>query len=99
MFAEECKYPDIIDYQLDDENLLIFLSSRRKAMCFTFSGSIFISTYMDDENPLIPPIVRTSRENIDIILESLMYLSHDPGLDNVKFNKYEGCCVTSIPRG
>ena len=99
MFAEECKYSDIIDYQLDDENLLIFLSSRRKAMCFTFSGSIFISTYMDDENPLIPPIVRTSRENIDIILESLMYLSHDPGLDNVKFNKYEGGCVTSIPRG
>ena len=99
MFAEECNYTEIIDYQLDDANLLIFLSSRRKAMCFTFSGRIFISTYMDDENPLIPPIVRTSRENIDIILKTLMYLSHDPGLDNVKFNKYESCCVTSIPRG
>jgi len=97
MFAEESEYTDIIDYQIDDENLLIFLSSRRKAMCFTFSGRIFVSTYMDAENPSILP-ERTSRGSIDVILESLMYLSRDPGLDNVYFNNYEGYCVTNIQR-
>jgi hypothetical protein len=97
MFAEECEYTEIIDYQVDNEILLMFLSSRRKAMCFTFSGRIFVSTYMDEENPALLP-ERTSRESIDVILRSLMYLSHDPGLDNVNFNKYEGYCVTKIQR-
>ena len=97
MFAEECEYTQIIDYHIDNEYILIFLSSRRKAMCFSFSGKIFVSTYMDAENPSILP-ERTSRESIVAILESLMYLSHDPGLDNVYFNNYEGCCVTNIQR-
>ena len=98
MFAEECKYSDIIDYQIDPENLLIFLSKRRKAMCFAFSGSIFISMYMDEKNPAVLP-KRTNMENIEIVLKSLMYLSHDPGLDYVKFNEYEGCCVVNINSG
>ena len=97
MFAEEFKYTDIIDYQIGNENLLIFLSSRRKAMCFTFSGRIFVSTYMDPEYPFILPR-HTNKESIDVILESLMYLSRDSGLDNVYFNNYEGCCVTNIQR-
>lgn len=98
MHAEECKYFDIIDYLLGKENLVIYLRNRRKAMCFTFSGDIFVNAYMDEENPELLP-QRTSKENIDIILKTVMYLSHDPGLDYVNFNKYEGCCVTSIPRG
>jgi len=98
MFAEECKYSDIIDYQIDSENLLIYLSNRRKAMCFAFSGRIFIRMYMDEKNPAVLP-KRTNRENIEIVLKSLMYLSHDPGLDYVKFNEYEGCCVVNINSG
>ena len=54
--------------------------------------------YMDEKNPDLLP-KRTNRENIEIVLKSLMYLSHDPGLDYVKFNEYEGCCVVNINSG
>ena len=96
MFAEECLYSDIIDYHIDNDNLILFLSKRRKAMCFSFNGKIFVSKYSDIVDPSVSSLVRTSMENLEYVLKCLMYLSFDPGIDKLNFNDHDNYTIVNI---
>ena len=75
---------------------MLFLSKRRKAMCFSFNGKIFVSKYSDIVDPSVSSLVRTSMENLEYVLKCLMYLSFDPGIDKLNFNDHDNYTIVNI---